>query len=128
MNDKMMKMLAKGKKRDMSDTEKEAKLSVLRDLRQSASQEMAKKLSGMKKPEGEEQSEAFKEDPFRRRRSDEEQERAEEPVQSPESAAEAEEDDSYAPDEECTDPDEIDAKIAKLMAMKDKIKSKNSDA
>lgn len=47
MHDKMMKMLAK--KRDLSPNEKNAKMDVLKDLRDSAAEAMGHKLDGLKK-------------------------------------------------------------------------------
>lgn len=47
--DKMMDKKKKGKKEDMSDTEKSAKMGVLEDLKNQASEEMGKRLKGLKK-------------------------------------------------------------------------------
>lgn len=49
MNDAMMRMMKMKKKSNMSDSEQEAKTSVLENLRDSMSDQMGKKLGGMKK-------------------------------------------------------------------------------
>lgn len=115
MDAKMMKALAKGKK-PMSEDEKNAKLSVLKDLRNQASSEIAEKVKSLKAPK----SEASKRDPFEHESAEEMEDSAEELRMSPERAAKAEDDKSYEMDEDCS-PEEIDAKIEKLMALKQKM-------
>lgn len=132
MDENMLKaLMKKGKKREMSDDERDAKLSVLKDLRDQAAGDMSEKMRGLKKvtvaasdkeglkkglekaEEIVEGSEAFKQDPFRRQK-DAEELMEDEPEMSPESEAKAEDDESY---EDCS-PEELDAKIEKLKALK----------
>jgi hypothetical protein len=49
MDPKMLKMLGKKKESKMGETEKEAKMNVVKEMRDMAAGEMGKKLNGLKK-------------------------------------------------------------------------------
>lgn len=123
MKDKMMKMLMDKKRsgKELQPGEKEAKMKVIKDLRQMAEQIMKDDIKGMKKvtvasptqeglKEGLEKAEDILES-----NSEDMSEESEDEEMSEEYAEESEEEMSE---------EEINAKLAELMAKKDKLKLK----
>lgn len=128
MKDKMMKMLMDKKRsgKELQPGEKEAKMKVIKDLRQMAEQIMKDDIKGMKKvtvasptqeglKEGLEKAEDILESNS--------EEMSEESEESEESEDMSEEYAEESEDEEMSE-EEINAKLAELMAKKDKLKLK----
>lgn len=123
MDDMMKKLLEKKMKsgKKLSDSEKEAKMSVLKALKGSMDEVMADKVHGMKKvsvmsdsPEGLKEGLEKAEDIVEES----------EPLMKMASEDMEESDESEdSEDSEEMSPDEIDAKIAELMALKEKMKA-----
>jgi hypothetical protein len=118
MNDKL-KALAAAKKKEgkkLSPVEKEAKGSVLKDLRDMASGAMAKKVKGIKKVEVASNSEEGLEAGL---------EKAKEILgKSPESE---EEEMPMEHEEECDTVEEIDSKIQELLAKKKELEAEEQE-
>lgn len=122
MNPKMMAMLGKKKERKMDDLEKEAKMGVVKEMRDMASSAMGEKLKGLKKVTVASDSEKGlgfgleKAKEMLQNKSEEGEEYAEEDELENES-----ENDSHEM-AECSE-EELDAKIKELMALKEKFKA-----
>lgn len=128
LKDKMMQLMMKKKKegKELSGVEKDAKMKVVHDLKSMADEIMSDKLSGMKKvtvasdskeglKEGLEKAEEILE-------AAPESEETEESEEAPEMEA-SEEMEAPETDEEM-DEATLDAKLEKLMAIKEKLKAK----
>lgn len=118
MHDMMKKLLEKKMKsgKKLSEPEKEAKMSVLKSLKGSMDEVLADKAHGMKKVSVmSDSAEGLKKG----------LEKAEDIVEevSPLEAASEEMEDEESEESEEMSSDDIDAKIAELMALKEKLKS-----
>jgi hypothetical protein len=123
-----MKFLGKNKKMDqMSDTEQKAKTSVLEDLRQQAAQAMGQKMQGLKKvtvaaPDSQGLKQGLKkaEDLTKQLPEEQGEEVDPEDANDPEDMADGGADEATELDSELEDlsPEEIDATIQKLQALK----------
>ncbi len=148
MNDKMLKMMEKKKKssREMSDPEREAKMNVVKDMRQMASSAMADGLKGLKKvsvaadskeglQEGldkakqilsSKEHDGMVEDAESCEPTEEKDEdmmpNEEHPDSEENEEDESSEDEDMSPEEASMSHEDIDAKIKKLMELKNKMK------
>lgn len=121
-DDKMMKMLKSKKGKELSAPEKQAKMSVLKDLHEMASKAMGEKLQGLKKVTVASDSKEGLEKGLEKAQElvggpgEESAEADEEAQEASEEASEGE-----APEAEMSE-EELDAKLAELMALKEKMK------
>lgn len=128
MHDKLMKMMKakKMKGADMSDTEKDAKMSVLKDLQKMAAEAMSGRLHGLKKVTVAGDSPEAIEEGLDHAKSmlegDEMEHEEHEAKESPEHEMMEDLHDGDMGEEESEDEseDDLDAKIQKLMELKKK--------
>lgn len=126
MDAKMLKMLGKKKDRKMDDNEKEAKMNVVKEMRDLASAKMGDKIKGLKKvtvasdsKEGLAAGLDKAEDLLENSSEDGEELAGKEEMDSLENESEESE---YA---DCS-PEELDEKIKELMALKQKMQQEKA--